>query len=496
MPTIDPTTTNVTIRKWSEVPTNMKHFQFTKTNELLQAIPGNEPIDYFRKILDDAFLDLLVTETNYYAEDLFLSAGVSDKSRITRWKPVTSSEMLTFIGLVLHTGTIRLNRLQDYWKGHPLFNLKCFSQHMSRDRFLLIMRCLHFSRNIPGQSENDRLYKVRPVIDFFNNKMVELYYPGKQLSLDESMVLWRGRLVFRQYIKNKRHKYGIKLYMLTEPDGTILRSLVYTGALDDNIGGKGHTTKVVLDLLQNYLDSGHSVYLDNFYNSVELAEQLTSRNTYCTGTLNSIRKSNPKELITKKIKKGETAAVYSDNIMVAKWKDKRDVLYISNEHGNEMVEFVNKRNQNKQKPAPIFHYNKFMGGVDHQDQMNAYYPCDRKTLRWNKKLGIHFIQLMFLNSYFLYKKHSRRNISFYNFRISVLEELLDVKQTKATPMIRVSTAHTLTKITDVNKKGETNRKRCRVCSQKKIRKMTLYHCEKCPERPGLCVGECFDIFHA
>lgn len=298
--------------------------------------------------------------------------------------------------------------------------------------------------------------------------MSALYYPGQQLSLDESMVLWRGRLVFRQYIKNKRHKYGIKLYMLTEPNGIILRSLVYTGALDDNIGGKGHTTKVVLDLLQNYLDSGHSVYLDNFYNSFELADKLTSRNTYCTGTLNSKRTNNPKELLAKKFKKGETAAVYSNHVMVGKWKDKRDVLYISNEHGNEMVEYVDKRNRTKEKPAPIFHYNKNMGGVDHQDQMNSYYPCDRKTLRWFKKLGIHFIQLMLLNAYFLFKKYSGKNMSLYDFRIAVLEKLLNIEVTSTrTTEKKDSTAHKLTKITNVNHKGETNRKRCRICSQKK-----------------------------
>lgn len=49
--------------------------------------------------------------------------------------------------------------------------------------------------------------------------MKEVYEPSKNLSLDESMVLWRGRLVFRQYIKNKQHKYGVKSYLLTEPWG-------------------------------------------------------------------------------------------------------------------------------------------------------------------------------------------------------------------------------------------------------------------------------------
>uniref|UniRef100_A0A2H1WKI8 SFRICE_040132 n=1 Tax=Spodoptera frugiperda TaxID=7108 RepID=A0A2H1WKI8_SPOFR len=39
-----------------------------------------------------------------------------------------------------------------------------------------------------------------------------------------------------------------------------------------------------------------------------------------------------------------------------------------------------------QKPEIIANYNKYMGGIDHQDQMLAYYSCERKCLRWYKKL--------------------------------------------------------------------------------------------------------------
>lgn len=113
--------------------------------------------------------------------------------------------------------------------------------------------------------------------------MSAIYYPGKQLSLDESMILWRDRLQFRQYIKNKRHKYDIKLYMLTEPTGLILNVAVYTGALDD-IGDKGHAGKVVLSFMEEKLNSSHSLYLDNFYNIWQLAKDLLVKNTYCTGT--------------------------------------------------------------------------------------------------------------------------------------------------------------------------------------------------------------------
>lgn len=143
-------------------------------------------------ILDNEILDLIINETNYYGEEIFVREGVTEKSRIARWKPVDKNEMLKFIAVLVHMGTIKINRLQDYWKTHLFFNLKCFSTYMSRDRFLLILRCLHFARNPnDGKRPRDRLYKLRLMIDFFNNKMSTLHYPGKELCLDESMVLWR-----------------------------------------------------------------------------------------------------------------------------------------------------------------------------------------------------------------------------------------------------------------------------------------------------------------
>ena len=57
--------------------------------------------------------------------------------------------------------------------------------------------------------------------------MKEIYVPDKDLSLDESMMPWRRRLVFRQYLKNKRDKYGVMFYELCESDGMVLRVSIY-----------------------------------------------------------------------------------------------------------------------------------------------------------------------------------------------------------------------------------------------------------------------------
>ena len=143
---------------------------------------------------------------------------------------------------------------------------------MSRERFQLIMRFLHFG-NQPDFL-NDRFGKVRMLLHHLNDTMAELFIPGKDLSIDESMMLFRGRLIFRQYIKNKKHKYGVKYYELCTSDGLIMRATIYSGQSEESSLGKA--VGVVINLLQNYLFKGHHVFLDNYYDSVALTEYLSN----------------------------------------------------------------------------------------------------------------------------------------------------------------------------------------------------------------------------
>ena len=110
------------------------------------------------------------------------------------------------------------------------------------------MRFWHFGNQeeFPG----DRLGKVRFLLDHLNGLSENLFTPGKNLSLDESMMLWRGRLIFRQYIKGKRHKYGIKCFELCSHDGYVLKVKIYSGKDDDDSAtDMGKTASVVIDCI-------------------------------------------------------------------------------------------------------------------------------------------------------------------------------------------------------------------------------------------------------
>ena len=73
------------------------------------------------------------------------------------------------------------------------------------------MEVFHFADNDGGgSSDQDRLWKVCPVLTPLMSKFVSAFKPYKYLCIDE--VLWKGRLFFKQYIPSKRNRFGLKLY--------------------------------------------------------------------------------------------------------------------------------------------------------------------------------------------------------------------------------------------------------------------------------------------
>lgn len=103
---------------------------------------------------------------------------------------------------------------------------------MSRNRFELILRVLHCANNeehIPG----NRLYKVEKLVSLLNEKFKTVAIPQEKICIDESVVPFLGRLIFRQYLKNKRHRYGIKIFKLCAEGGYCLTYKIYSGKEQD-----------------------------------------------------------------------------------------------------------------------------------------------------------------------------------------------------------------------------------------------------------------------
>jgi len=68
--------------------------------------------------------------------------------------------------------------------------------------------------------------------------------------------------------------------------------------------------------------------------------------------------------------------------LAIKWKDIRDVFFLTTVHEDVLVEAPSSMgSHHKIKPAAVLDYNKFETGVDRSGQMLTYYAFERKTIK-------------------------------------------------------------------------------------------------------------------
>ncbi|XP_014676879.1 PREDICTED: piggyBac transposable element-derived protein 4-like [Priapulus caudatus] len=277
-----------------------------KPNELIfTGTPGikvhlynvTDPLEYFELYFDEGLIDMIVDETNRFAQQYIQGATLKPKSRARKWTPTNSNEIRVFLALLILQGIVHKPVAEWYWSTKDTLSTPYFASVMSVNRFKLLMQFLHFVDNTTFDADNDpspKLFKLQPVLDYIAEKFVSVYTPEREISIDESLMLWKGRLGWKQYIPIKRDRFGIKSFELCESSsGYIWKFIVYTGK-EANLkrDGKLLSTSVVLDLAEDLLDKGYKIYMDNFYSSPELAQILVDRNTDAVGTLRLNRKGN------------------------------------------------------------------------------------------------------------------------------------------------------------------------------------------------------------
>lgn len=176
--------------------------------------------------------------------------------------------------------------MQDYWRQKEwLFHIPLSVEVMPRDRFLQIYRYLHVSDDtqfVPrGDANHDLLFKVCALMTLLQTRFQTVYCPACELSIDESMISFKGRIYFRQYIpsKRKRARFGMKASVMTEAKtGYICEIQIYTRAIHNEEREVNQSGHVVRELMVHYLNAGHHLYSDNYYTKLPMMEELFKHN--------------------------------------------------------------------------------------------------------------------------------------------------------------------------------------------------------------------------
>ena len=140
--------------------------------------------------------------------------------------------------------------------------------------------------------------------------------------VDETLLPGRRRLVFRQFIFNNAHRYGVKFFKFCSVDGYTWAIKVYREKSATGEREVGLAEKVCLELAQKLFREGRTLHVDNFYIMYELALSLLVNKTHLVGTLRANRKDIPKDVLEEELKREALISRKDKNsAVVLKWKD-------------------------------------------------------------------------------------------------------------------------------------------------------------------------------
>lgn len=475
-------------------------YEFSKTDAELV---------YLEQFLDEEILSKICYETNLYA--------FQNKSK--NWKDITVSELKAFLGVNIIMGIHVLPAACNYWSSDPILNVHSVSNVMTVSRYKKIVENLHCNDNSKFPSKNhpqyDRLYKLRPIITMLNAKCQKCYVPSHTLSVDESMVPFKGRTTLKQYMPLKPVKRGYKIWCLADSaTGYITNLQVYTGKTAVSVGNFTNfqmCERVVLDLCEPYFSTNRLVAFDNFFTTYKLMKTLRKNGLYSCGTVRGNRKGLPSILSDTKIKlnRGEFTFLVKSCVAAVKWQDNKAVSLLSTLHNPKDVVFIQRKQKDGSRidiscPEVVRTYNNIMGGVDRFDQLRERYAIGRRSVKWWHRLFYFFIDLAVINSFQL-KKLVCGKTDQLSFRLRLARQLIGSfsSRIKRGPVpVFMPAKRGVTGVPDevrctnvgrhIPKSSET-RRRCRYCSTKREDKRTKIICSSC--NVPLCVTPCFSKFH-
>lgn len=459
-----------------------------------KVLECSSPIDFYLLFLNEEIIQMIVNQTNLYAKQVMKK----DKSeRSSKWIPTNIHEIKQLFGLIMWMGLVKLPTIQLYWTKDVLFAQSFPRTVMSRNRFEILLRMLHFADNEQISHPNNLLYKLQTLIDILNKNFKEYYNPSETVCIDESIIPFRGQIVFRQYIK---------LFKLCSTSGYTNSFQVYTGKTTST--GEMTPTSVVMSLCQNIINLGHTLCTDKRYTNIALAEKLLSVDTHLIGILQVNRCGIPKDILSKKLQQGEIIArEHKNGITILKWKDKRNILMLSTKHSIEMVTVISRKNNSCIKPKIIVDYNTSKSYVNLSEHMTSYLSPLRKGQKWYKRLAFELLfNIAVINAWIMHNNIINKRISILEFRQKLIAQLTAHLNSTNVPIPRTQlTIQRHHEIQRKNGNARQTRRRCKRCYEENVKKFgrefaknrtkrVTTFCGNCTSNPYYCLP-CFNTVH-
>jgi len=381
-------------------------------------------------------------------------------------------------------GIVQFPRLSDHWSQSYQYTCLLCPSVMTKSDFFRLHSFIHFTNNQTANLE-DKLYKIRELFNMLTIRFKRFISLPRDITLDERMVRYTGRLSFLQYIRNKPNRYGIKLYLITDGLlGYVYDWMVYTGAEVNNDKTHSAIYKSVVELLNGLGGKGHILYYDSYYAYKDVIDHLASQQMGSVCTVGARRTFIPEVIKKARSDMAEGTVIFSrkGNLLAMLYKDRNFVRVLSNVH-TPRVE--------NGRPIAIRDYNHQAKGVDRSNQRITSYFFRHKHLKWYKTLHISFLETSLSNAYILYKIRTITPKKYLDFRedlvFELLQEYINLRhlQQIERPQNRI--------VLGIHQIGIREQKNCYICSTKENRKTSSYFCIECDK--NICIVGCYYRLH-
>jgi hypothetical protein len=174
----------------------------------------------------------------------------------------------------------------------------------------------------------------------------------------------------------------------------------------------------------------HELYMDNFFSSLEIYDDLANKQIYCCGTVRPNRSCMPQDLALKtiKLKRGDIHIRTRADLMARLWWEKRDICMLMNIHDIPAEDKRCNEGGKGIKLQIVTYYNHHTGYVDKGERTANNYAISHRRFKWTKKLFFHLLDLAICNSYILNSSCEGKKIS-HRFSIYPHEEYVGTSWT-------------------------------------------------------------------
>uniref|UniRef100_A0A3Q2SZ84 PiggyBac transposable element-derived protein domain-containing protein n=1 Tax=Fundulus heteroclitus TaxID=8078 RepID=A0A3Q2SZ84_FUNHE len=451
------------------------------------------PLQHFKSLFTDEMIQHIAHHTNLYsAQELGDPINCSPE------------EIEIFLAMLLVMGHVfTFPAMEDYWHHDSRYNL--IADIMSRKRFKLLRRFIHFNDNYQFNNSPDRFYKICPLFEILQKQCLLISSSHKH-SVDEVMVAFKGTRAgtLRQYIANKPDKWGFKLFCHASSSGITHDLLLYQGAstffnvpLSEEEQKLPLGSKVVMTLSKTITEPNLSVvFCDNYFTSFDLIQNLHANlGVKCIGTVRSNRMGQASLMSDKLMKKGHGAFDFrsSEGVLAVKWFDNKCVNILSNACRIMPTGSVRRWSKDTRTkvdvpcPSLIPAYNQHMGGIDLSDMLVHMYKTPAKSRRWYFPLFGYILDLCISNAWLIHKRDcallNEKPLCLKRFRLAV--KRYTPRPTQPQPDVRYDNFGHLP--LHCYKRG-----RCNLCPKG----VSWWKCQKC--NVFLCLNahqQCFVAYH-